>query len=514
MTKPSDILLQQSGIGGEVDVPVAFDLLNKGELELAGAAFTRILQKQPRSAEALFGLGQIAQRRGDAKEAAQFYSRAVQANRMLIEPHMALGNVFQAMGRLSQAYTAYKEGLSVAPGYAPLHFNIGVCLRRMGEHDAGIAALKNAVKIQPDHVMALFSLGNAYRDREDLATAEQYYRDAVRIHPDYADAQCNLGGLLSQRKAHEEAAACFDAALRVVPNHFVALKNRSLSLFQLGRFEEGAANAAAALRQQPDDMMLHYHMGEMIYGLMRSGQVETARRHAKEWAAAYPDNSVAQHMAAAALGEGAPSRADDAYVRETFDRFSADFEKVLGGLEYRAPQLLEAAIAARIGSRNGLSILDAGCGTGLCAPLLKPRAAKLIGVDLSGGMLAKAEGRGYDALHEAELGAFLRGTPESYDLTVAADVFCYFGDLAPLLADLAPRMPQGALLAFTVERIDGEAPATGFRLNPTGRYAHAGSYLQDVLTQHGFGELQMIEDAARVEMGVPVPCYVVTAQRV
>jgi predicted TPR repeat methyltransferase len=258
-------------------------------------------------------------------------------------------------------------------------------------------------------------------------------------------------------------------------------------------------------------MMLHYHMGEMIYGLMRSGNVETARRHAREWAAAYPDNSVAQHMAAAAMGEGAPSRADDAYVRETFDRFSADFEKVLGGLEYRAPQLLEAAIAARIGDRRGLSILDAGCGTGLCAPLLKPRAEKLIGVDLSGGMLAKAEGRGYDALHEAELGAFLRGTPDRYDLTVAADVFCYFGDLAPLLADLAPRMTQGALLAFTVERIDGEAPAGGYRLNPTGRYAHAGSYLQNVLAQHGFTELQMQEDAARVEMGVPVPCYVVTA---
>ena len=37
-----------------------------------------------------------------------------------------------------------------------------------------------------------------------------------------------------------------------------------------------------------------------------------------------------------------------------------------------------------------VKILDAGCGTGLCGPLLKPWARRLVGVDLSGGMLEKA----------------------------------------------------------------------------------------------------------------------------
>lgn len=513
MTKTSDMLLQQSGIQN-LDLPVAFDLLGKGELDLAAAVFTKLLQRQPRLAEAQFGLGQVAMKRNQLKEAAQYFSRAIQLKPGLADAYTSLGNVFQAMERFKQAADTYSKGLAAIPTFAPLHFNMGICLRRMGQHDAGITAFKNALALQPDHVLAMFSLGNAYRDNGETAQAQHYYEEAVRIRPDYADAQCNLGGLYSVQEEHAKALACFDAALRQMPLHFFALKNRSLSLFKLGRYSEGAENAMIALKMQPEDMMLHYHMGEMIYGLTRAGEAEAARRFAKAWTDGFPNNPVAQHMAAAAMGESVPSRADDTYVRETFDRFSGDFEKVLGNLEYRAPQLLEVKLKGLLGERGGLTVLDAGCGTGLCAPMLRPRSAKLVGVDLSPGMLQKAQARNlYNELHEAELGAFLRATADRYDLTLAADVFCYFGDLVPVLSDLAARMPSGALLAFTAERIDGDIPPTGYRLNPTGRYAHGDDYLRQSLQAAGFSVTELEETAARVEMGVPVPCYVVTATR-
>ncbi len=520
MTNPSDILLQQSGIG-QLDLPVAFDLLNRGELDLAAAAFTKLGQGPQRGmqAQAQYGLGLVAGQRGDFKQAAQHHSRAIQLDRTLAEPYVALGNAFQALQRFNQAVQAYRDGLRIAPGNALLHFNFGICLRRMGQHDAAIGAFKAALQYQPDHVLSLFSLGNAYRDQNNLGEAERFYAEAVRIRPDYADAQCNLGGIHAVREQHAQALACFDAALRSQPAHFFALKNRSLALFKLGRYAEGAAAAKLALAQQPEDMMLHYHMGEMVYGLARIGEAAQARELAAEWRANHPDNTVARHIAAAVLGDAGlvPERAEDSYVRETFDRFSADFEQVLSGLDYKAPQLLDAAVAAMLGERGGLRVLDAGCGTGLCAPLLKPRATRLVGVDLSGGMLQKAQERGlYDDLQEAELGAYLRATPEQFDLTVAADVFCYFGDLKPLLGLLAARMPADALLAFTVERIpadDAALPAEGYRLDPTGRYAHTGEYVRAALEAAGFRPDDVAENVARVELGKPVPCYVVTATR-
>lgn len=54
--------------------------------------------------------------------------------------------------------------------------------------------------------------------------------------------------------------------------------------------------------------------------------------------------------------------------------------------------------------------VDLGCGTGLMGPLLRPHTQRLVGVDLSQGMVAKAKERGcYDALAVDELVQYLEG---------------------------------------------------------------------------------------------------------
>jgi predicted TPR repeat methyltransferase len=90
-------------------------------------------------------------------------------------------------------------------------------------------------------------------------------------------------------------------------------------------------------------------------------------------------------------GADVPVRAPDAYVQQVFDRFSRTFEAKLAKLEYRAPDLVVGSLAATgVPPDGSRQILDLGCGTGLCGPLLRPYAAHLVGVDLSTGMLAHA----------------------------------------------------------------------------------------------------------------------------
>ncbi len=68
------------------------------------------------------------------------------------------------------------------------------------------------------------------------------------------------------------------------------------------------------------------------------------------------------------------------------------------------------AVGRLFGSGDAsLAVLDAGCGTGLCAPWLVPYAHRLVGVDLSQAMLDKAAARAcYDELAKADLVAFLQ----------------------------------------------------------------------------------------------------------
>lgn len=514
MTKSiSDLLMQNSGDPAQ-ELPVAFDLLRQGQADQAAGMFRALLQRQPKLAEAWLGLGQAAAQKGDLKVAAQSFSRALQFQPDMVEAYVSLSKAYQRLNRLPQARQACINGLNLAPSDPVLHYNLGVVMRLSGDFDGAIRQYNTALQYAPDYAPAYFSLGNAYRDQGNMAEAESAYLSAVRLRPDYADANTNLGGILAAREDHTGALPYFEAALKAQPNHLFAQKNMALSLYKLGRYAESAVATQAALRLSPGDMMLHYQMGEALYGLQRTGHDEVARQVATAWVAAFPDNPVARHMAAAVQGAATPARADDAYVRETFDRFAVDFDKVLDGLEYRGPQLLDAMIRRHMDDRGQLVVLDAGCGTGLFAPMLRERAHKLVGVDLSPGMLEKARARKlYDGLFEAELGAFLEKTRDRYDLAVAADVFCYFGELAPILRQLADRMNPGGVLAFSVERIEGEEPAAGYRLNPTGRYAHTEAFLRRCVEQSGLRLQEINPDAARVELGKPVPSYIALATK-
>ena len=90
----------------------------------------------------------------------------------------------------------------------------------------------------------------------------------------------------------------------------------------------------------------------------------------------------------------------------------SSFEAKLESLSYRAPELVAAALAdAGLAADGRFEILDIGCGTGLCGPLLRPYASRLVGVDLSAGMLAHARQKEvYTELVQCELTEFLRGT--------------------------------------------------------------------------------------------------------
>jgi predicted TPR repeat methyltransferase len=203
----------------------------------------------------------------------------------------------------------------------------------------------------------------------------------------------------------------------------------------------------------------------------------------------------------------------DDYVRKTFDRFADSFDSVLKNLDYKAPFLVEKAFREVSGLDHSLDVLDAGCGTGLCGPLLRPSVGRLTGVDLSDRMLARAKQRQvYDELIEAELTAFLNQSEAVFDVIVSADVLCYFGDLSPALGASARALKPGGHLIFTVETLDAEQEVV-YQLNAHGRYSHGQHYVKQSLAVAGLTLISLESVILRLESGKPVGGFLVTAQK-
>jgi predicted TPR repeat methyltransferase len=215
-------------------------------------------------------------------------------------------------------------------------------------------------------------------------------------------------------------------------------------------------------------------------------------------------------MLAACTSRDTPARASDGYVERTFDGFAASFESKLQKLSYRAPALVaEALEKSGLAASKHLDVLDAGCGTGLCGPLIAPYARRLTGVDLSGGMLMHAKEKNvYDELTKRELTEYLRANCDAFDLIVAADTLVYFGDLEGVVAAAAGALRPHGVFVFTLEHAAGADPDAGYRLELHGRYSHSRAYVGRLLAGAGL-QPEIAEADLRLESGAPVAGLVV-----
>jgi predicted TPR repeat methyltransferase len=218
------------------------------------------------------------------------------------------------------------------------------------------------------------------------------------------------------------------------------------------------------------------------------------------------------HLARLGVGEATPAMTG-VYVRRLFDQHAPDFDRALvERLDYRAPELLLAAVRPPDGDKLRLgSVLDLGCGTGLGGAAFRPHCDWLVGVDISSGMIEQARAKGlYDRLEVAELLEFLAAEAGAqHHLALAADVFVYCSDLAPIAAAVARVLAPSGLFAFTVESHE----EAGVKLQGTLRYAHGAGHVQQAFSAAALRILELTEVSTRNEKGAPVPGLLVVAQR-
>ena len=218
-----------------------------------------------------------------------------------------------------------------------------------------------------------------------------------------------------------------------------------------------------------------------------------------------PEDPVAEHMWAAHSGENVPSRASDAYVQAVFDQFATEYDVMLSRLNYRGPQIISQKLNELLPADGSLSVLDAGCGTGLCGPLLKSHAKSIVGVDLSLGMLEKARLRGsYHDLFQQELTQFLSSNADQFDLIVSSDCLAFFGDLTDVAQNAAIALRENGFFLFTLEALDSDNMSQDYAMGRQGRYKHALEYVGVTVQRAGL-RVHSIEDCSiRTEGAAPL----------
>jgi predicted TPR repeat methyltransferase len=437
--------------------------------------FTKIPGARLISFEEGMGMAILFQKEG-------FYDDAAELYRLLLEVvpehpdvlHYA-GMVAHQQGKPDEAIALIQRSLAAAPDRAECYSNLGIIYRAKGLFQEAIDAYERAIVLNPQHAHAYNNLGVLLKTTGKLREAEIVYRKAIALKPAYMEAYNNLGNVLGLLNRAEEAVQCYHKVQEISPGHKEARRQLALSYVTLGQMDKAIA----------------------IY---------------ERWLVDEPGNPTAMHMLAACTQRNVPPRAPDGYVETTFDAFAEHFDAKLGQLSYRAPQIVTALLAdSGATPTKALDILDAGCGTGLCGPLLAPYARRLVGVDLSARMLERAAKRGvYDELVKGELTAFVQTHADAFDVIVSADTLVYFGALDEIVAAAARALRPGGWLIFTVEDAMDAAGGVEYQIATHGRYQHSQRYVERVLDRARL-QWYIVRAELRMESGMPVAGLAVRA---
>ena len=456
--------------------------------------------------------------RGEFEDAIRCYRQAITTGEDTAEVHVNLGFVLKEQRNYKEAEASFRQALAIDPKTVDAHYMLGSLAKEQNDLELAITHFSRALEVKPDFEFAYRDLCLAHFQSGQIASAKDVISRGIIAFPKSAEFQLYLGNLYAHEDDTENAATCYRNGLSIQPEFPELLSNLGTVLRRQNKIEEALACYEKSLAINPNYARGHVNAGDMHY---RQGRLGAALAHYQQAIALDPDLGET-HLVATLSGEN-PERAPNRYVEDLFDDLADQFDSLLvQKLSYNVPQQLVDLVTRSFDSTVGKwNILDLGCGTGLVGAAISPFAGHLVGVDLSGKMLAKARMRNlYHRLDQADLLPMLQGESEDgYDVVIAADVFVYVGRLDDLFVETLRVLRPGGLFAFSVEADENESIGesdgnqVGYRLTDTGRYAHTSAYIHRLAIDNNFHVVEWKQTQGRINKGKPVQAYLAILRR-
>ena len=245
--------------------------LKKGKPDKAEESYRRALSNQDGYTDAVLGLAQTAQARGDTKQASLYLSRAKQ----LV---------------VNSPETLYRFALVAM---------------RSGDYEEANAALTQAVKLKPTEPAYFLALGTTWLQKPDLFEAEKAFRRSLELRPDSPQTQMSLGYTLLMQKKYSEARDWLEKSVQKdasVPETFYYLgliaqeqneDGRAIELFEkaiqlvpsfahphialgsiylkLKNYPRAQQELETGVKLDPNDSKAHYNLA-VLYARLKNSQ--------------------------------------------------------------------------------------------------------------------------------------------------------------------------------------------------------------------------------------------------
>ena len=343
-----------------------------------------------------------------------------------------------------------------------------------------------AQNINPHNLTAILNLADIAADHHDFKKAEELYLRAIEIDSKNVRAHANYANMLCQNKRLLEALEQYRHAVIMAPQMPELSYNLALILKTLEDYEQSLDLMFHAFYLAPEQDEWALNIAETLI-LFHQKAPQKALKIAQNWYQKMPQHIVAQHIWANFNGQ--ESKTETQYNALLFNHFAAVYEQTLQNIQYSVVDRIRTLFPPLSGK-----ILDLGCGTGLVAEKLQNETTKFYGVDIAQNMLSIARTKNvYQDLRCEDITTYMQNTPNDFSTIIAADVFCYFGDLSQILELCFPTR-----LIFSIE---SDHEIEQFQVQSNGRYKHNPQDITHILEKIGYQHIQSHSIILRQENG-------------
>ncbi len=260
--------------------------LEAGDLPGSERIFTDLARNPVTIAAAEYGLGRIAQARGDHAGAVAHLSQATAAFPEFGAAHYALALAYRRLGKPTEAEAARQRqqqclacwpasndplaaSITAVRDDAAANLKRGIALARDGHNEEAVAAHEQALRKAPTLAQARVNLITLYGRLGRWAEAEARYRQSAAAAVNVGEAHANYAQVLLAQRRAGEAVPIFRQALDANPSDASSRNGLGVALEMTGDVQGASEQYRQAVASGPGLRIARFNYGRALVALGR-----------------------------------------------------------------------------------------------------------------------------------------------------------------------------------------------------------------------------------------------------
>ena len=230
------------------------ELLVKDQANAAKSVFLESLKFNPRNSAAYFGLAESYSELNETSEAIANYEKAIENDKDLTEIYVPLGILYYQTNDIQKADDLLTKAVAKSPDSAETQFFLGLVRTAQMRDAEALAAFNKAKVLDPTNAEAFFNAGETLVRMKREAEAIPDYEKATSIKPGYFEAWFSLGEVYFAKGDYQKAIVAYQAASKLKNTDWEVFSGLAESLRLTNEYEMAEGNyrlASLFLSQKP-----------------------------------------------------------------------------------------------------------------------------------------------------------------------------------------------------------------------------------------------------------------------